>query len=76
MEHRALAAPRRPEDGDELARLDPKVEAPEGDRLRGAGAKDAKDVAKLECAPGDLLLALGLPVEAPYLHLKLSIMSR
>ena len=61
VEHRALARARGAEDGDRLALLD---------------AVDLEDVMELERSPGDLLTCLGLLVEAPYLHRKLSIISR
>src|SRR2546423_15006869 len=75
MEGRALSRPGGAEQRNELARLDPQLEAAERHRLRGARAKDLEDVVELERAEGDLLALARLSVEAPYLHRKLSIIS-
>src|SRR5262249_21443929 len=77
VEHRGLPGARRAEDRDELPRLDAQVEPTQGHRLDRAGAVDREDVDELERAPVDLLaLGVGLAVEALYLDLKLSIISR
>ena len=76
MQRRALARPGRPEQRDELTRLDPQLEAAQRHRLRRAGAEDLEDVVELERAERDLLTAFRLAVEAPYLHRKLSIINR
>jgi CheY-like chemotaxis protein len=75
-QHRALAGARGSEDGDELARLDPQLEAAERDGLGGARAVDPKDVVELQRAPRQLLAALGLAVEGLHRSRKLSIISR
>ena len=76
VEHRALAGAGRAEDRDELPRLDAQVEAAQRDGLGRPGAVDPEDVAQLERTPRDLVLDLGLAVEAAYLHRKLSIINR
>ena len=52
-EQGALAAARRAEDGDELARLDPQVETAQRDRLDRPGAEDPEHVVELERRPLD-----------------------
>ena len=76
VHRRALARARRPEERDELARLDAQVEAAECDGLCRPGAEDLEDIAELERAELDLFMALGLAVEASQLHRKLSIINR
>src|SRR5581483_2907990 len=76
MERRALPRPGRPVQRDQLARLDPKLQPAQGNRLRRTGTEDLEDVVELERAERDLGAALGLAVEAPQRHRKLSIISR
>ena len=76
VEERGFARARRTEDCDELAALDTEVESPQRDDICAAGSEDLENVVELERPPFDLLLKLGLPVETPYLHRKLSIISR
>jgi len=66
----------RAQHGDELPGVDSQVEAAQRDDIRLARAEDLEDVMELERPPLDLLLTLGLAVEAPYLHRKLSTISR
>ena len=76
MQEGRLAGAGRAEHRDELTALDAEVEAAQRDDVVLTGAIDLEDVVKLERPPIHLFLTLGLPVEAPYLHLKLSIISR
>ena len=76
VEQGRLSRAGRAENCHELAVLDSEIEPAQGDDVRVARAKDLEDVVQLESAPLDLLLALWLLVEAPYLHRKLWIISR
>ena len=71
-----LPEPEGPNTATSSPRLDAKVEAAECNGLGGAGAEDLEDVVELDRTELDLVAVLGLAVEAPYLHRKLSIISR
>src|SRR5207237_9557904 len=73
---RALARARRPEQRDELARLDARVEAAQRDRLRRARSEDLEDVVVFERSEHDRIVPLRLAIEAPQRHVKLSIINR
>src|SRR2546423_15468399 len=76
MEHRALARSGRAEDGHELPRFDPQLQAAQRNRLNGARAVDLEYIVELERAERQLLVPLGLAPEACYRHRKLSIINR
>ena len=76
VEKGRLPRARRAENRDELALVDPQVETPQRNYVVIACAEDLEYVVQLERPPLDLLLTLWLTVEAPYLHRKLSLISR
>ena len=76
MQEGRLPRTGRPEDGDQLAAFDAQVEPAQCNDIRLARAEDLEDVVQLERPPLDLLLTLGLAVEARYLHRKLWTISR
>ena len=68
-QHRALAAPGRPEHGDQLAALHAQLEAPQRDRLDRPRAVDLEHVVELERRPVELLgVGLGFPPQARDFH--------
>ena len=76
MQHRALARAGWAEDGHELPRFDPQLEAAQRDRLDGTRAVDLQYVVELHGAERQLLAPFWLAPEARYRHLKLSIINR
>src|SRR5262249_22546206 len=72
LEGRALSGTGRPEECNELALVDPQVEAAERDSLGGPGPVDPEHVVEFESAQARFgALGLGIAVEARYFHRKL-----
>ena len=76
MERCRLSRPGRAVQCDELAPLDAYVEPAERDRLRRSRPEDPEDIVELERSERQLVTLLGLAVEAPQRHRKLSIINR